>query len=349
MAWLLTGGAGYIGSHIVQAFRAADREVVVFDDLSSGFREFVPADVPVHVGALEDPAAVAAALDAQPVDGVVHLGGLKYAGESVNVPLDFYRCNVEGTRVLLQELAARDVDRLVFSSSSATYGTMEGEIVTEDAPQRPESPYGESKLIGEWLIRDQAVARPTLRHTSLRYFNVVGSGPSIEQPDADGGRVSIVDHSPYNLFPLVFRALSRGVRPKVFGDDYPTPDGSCVRDYVDVADLAEAHVRAALLLEEGAALAAAYNVGRGEGVSVRQIVETILRVVGEEALGYDVAPRRGGDPAKIVGSARRIEQDFGWKPGRDLQQMVQGAWEAWNAPGAAEREAAQDARRAAAA
>jgi UDP-glucose 4-epimerase len=338
MAWLLTGGAGYIGAHIVAAFRAADREVVVFDDLSSGFREFVPEGVVLHEGRLEDPEAVAAALDAQPVEGVVHLAGLKYAGESVNVPLDFYRANVEGTRVLLEAMAARDVDRLVFSSSSATYGTMEGEIVTEDAPQRPESPYGESKLIGEWLIRDQARARPTLRHTSLRYFNVVGSGPE-----------GIVDHSPYNLFPLVFRALSNGTRPKVFGDDYPTPDGSCVRDYVDVVDLAEAHLRAALLLEEEPVreLAPAYNVGRGEGTSVRQIVETILSVVGEEALGYDVAPRRGGDPARIVGSARLIERDFGWKPGRDLRTMVEGAWAAWNAPGTAEREAAQDARRVA--
>ncbi|MEV4419443.1 UDP-glucose 4-epimerase GalE [Patulibacter sp. NPDC049589] len=346
MAWLLTGGAGYIGSHIVQAFQAADREVVVLDDLSSGFREFVPTGVTLHEGKLEDAAAVAAALDAQPVDGVVHLGGLKYAGESVNVPLDFYRANVEGTRVLLRQMGLRGVDRLVFSSSSATYGTMEGEIVTEDAPQRPESPYGESKLIGEWLIRDQATAHPALKHTSLRYFNVVGSGPPRDEPASPNGVVSIVDHSPYNLFPLVFRALSRGDRPKVFGDDYPTPDGSCVRDYIDVVDLAEAHVRAALLLEEGKQLAPAYNVGRGEGVSVRQIVETILAVVGEEALGYDVAPRRGGDPAKIVGSARLIERDFGWKPARDLRTMVEGAWEAWNAPGTAEREAAQDTRRA---
>jgi UDP-glucose 4-epimerase len=335
MAWLLTGGAGYIGAHIVEAFRTAGRDVVVFDDLSSGFREFVPEDVVVHEGRVEDPAAVAAALDTQPVDGVIHLAGLKYAGESVHVPLDFYRANVEGTRVLLEAMAARDVDRLVFSSSSATYGTMEGEIVTEDAPQRPESPYGESKLIGEWLIRDQARARPALRHTSLRYFNVVGSGSD-----------RIADHSPYNLFPLVFRALSRGDRPKVFGDDYPTPDGSCVRDYVDVADLAEAHLRAAILLEEGRELARSYNVGRGEGVSVRQIVETVLAVVGEEALGYDVAPRRGGDPARIVGSARRIDQDFGWKPGRDLRTMVEGAWSAWNTPEAREREARQDAARA---
>lgn len=338
MPWLLTGGAGYIGAHIVQAFRAAGREVVVLDDLSSGFREFLPDDVVLHEGRVEDPAAVAAALDAQPLDGVVHLAGLKYAGESVNVPLDFYRANVEGTRVLLRQMAERDIDRLVFSSSSATYGTMEGEIVTEDAPQRPESPYGESKLIGEWLIRDQARARPSLRHTSLRYFNVVGS--SAREP------VPIVDHSPYNLFPLVFRALSAGRQPKVFGDDYPTPDGSCVRDYVDVVDLAEAHLRAAVLLEEGRELAPAYNVGRGEGVSVRQIIEAILAQVDEQALGYEVVPRRPGDPAKIVGSARRIEQDFDWKPGRGLAEMVEGAWSAWNAAGTAEREAAQDARRA---
>ncbi len=339
MAWLLTGGAGYIGSHIVQAFLAQGREVVVLDDLSSGFREFVPEGVTLHEGRVEDPAAVAAALDAQPVEGVVHLAGLKYAGESVYVPLDFYRANVEGTRVLLDALAQRAIDRLVFSSSSATYGTIDGEIVDEDGAQRPESPYGESKLIGEWLIRDQARARPSLRHTSLRYFNVVGSGPAT----ADG--VSLVDHSPYNLFPLVFRALSADRRPKVFGGDYPTDDGSCIRDYVDVVDLAEAHVRAALLLEEGRELAPAYNVGRGEGVSVRGIVETILAVVEREDLGYDVVERRPGDPARVVGDATRIERDFGWKPGRDLEQMVRGAWTAWTAPGAAEREAAQGAAR----
>lgn len=341
MTWLLTGGAGYIGSHIVRAFRAAGREVVVLDDLSSGFRAFVPDDVVLHEGRLEDPVAVAAALDAQPLDGVIHLGGLKYAGESVHVPLDFYRANVEGTRVLLEAMAAREIDRLVFSSSSATYGTAESEIVDEDEPQRPESPYGESKLIGEWLIRDQARARPSLRHTSLRYFNVVGSGPV-----QDG--VALVDHSPYNLFPLVFRALAAGRRPKLFGDDYPTPDGSCIRDYVDVADLAEAHLRAAVLLDDGIELERAYNVGRGEGVSVRQILDAILGQVATAGVdGYDVVPRRAGDPARIVGSAARIERDFGWKPSLDLAAMVAGAWAAWNAPGTAEREAAQDARRAA--
>jgi UDP-glucose 4-epimerase len=346
MAWLLTGGAGYIGSHIVQAFLAADREVVVLDDLSSGFREFVPEAVVVHEGRVEDAAAVARALDAQPVEGVIHLAGLKYAGESVNVPLDFYRANVEGTRVLLEQMAERGIDRLVFSSSSATYGTMEGEIVTEDSPQRPESPYGESKLIGEWLIRDQARARPSLKHTSLRYFNVVGSGPVRPEPRNEHGVVAIVDHSPYNLFPLVFRALSRGVKPKVFGDDYPTPDGTCIRDYVHVVDLAEAHLRAAILLDDGEDLGPAYNVGTGGGSSVRQIVEEILAAVDEQALGYEVVPRRGGDPSKVVGSVRGIERDFGWKPARSLREMVESAWEAWNAPGAAEREAAQDARRA---
>ncbi|MGE4427510.1 MAG: UDP-glucose 4-epimerase GalE [Solirubrobacteraceae bacterium] len=345
MPWLLTGGAGYIGAHIVRAFLAADREVVVLDDLSSGFRDFVPDGVVLHEGRVEDPVAVAAALDAQPVDGVIHLAGLKYAGESVNVPLEFYRANVEGTRVLLEQMAARDIDRLVFSSSSATYGTAEAEIVDEDAPQRPESPYGESKLIGEWLIRDQARARPQLRHTSLRYFNVVGAG------DVRDGTSAIVDHSPYNLFPLVFRALSQDppVRPKVFGDDYPTPDGSCIRDYVDVVDLAEAHLRAALLLERDPQahppLEPAYNVGRGEGVSVRQIVERIVARVAGPVDGYDVAPRRPGDPARIVGSAARIDRDFGWRPARDLDAMVDGAWAAWNAPGSAEREAAQAAAR----
>ena len=199
MTWLVTGGAGYIGAHVARCFLESGRGVVVLDDLSSGHRSFVPARARFVEGSVVDPAAVDTALtgpDGAPVSGVVHLAGFKYAGVSVQRPLHTYEQNVTAVQVLLARMAAAGVGNLVFSSSAATFGTPDVDLVTENTPTRPESPYGETKLIGEWLIRD--VARVTdLRHTALRYFNVVGSG----YPD-------IVDTSPHNLFPLVLKALT---------------------------------------------------------------------------------------------------------------------------------------------
>ena len=223
------------------------RDVVVLDDLSSGHREFVPDGVPLVEGSVVDPSAVEEALTGgkvaggATVTGVVHLAGFKYAGVSVQRPLHTYEQNVTGMQVLLGRMLDLGVTNLVFSSSAATFGTPDVDLVTEQTPTHPESPYGESKLVGEWLIRDVAADRG-LRHTSLRYFNVVGSGYD-----------DLYDTSPHNLFPLVLKALTEGGTPKVFGTDYPTPDGSCVRDYVHVQDLALAHVAAADRLERGRA------------------------------------------------------------------------------------------------
>lgn len=316
MTWLLTGGAGYIGGHIVRAFREAGMDLVVLDDLSTGFRGHVPADVPFVEGSVTDPQAVARALD-HGVTGVVHLAGLKYAGMSVERPLMFFRENVTGMQVLLEAVAERGIDRFVFSSSASWYGTPPVELVDEDEPPRPESPYGQSKVIGEWLLRDLAAVTPGLRHTSLRYFNVVGSGTP-----------EIADHSPFNLFPRVMRALSAGERPVVFGTDYPTPDGSCVRDYVHVVDLADAHLVAARRLDEGLPTAPAYNVGRGEGSSVLEVLGAIRRVTGIDR-EPEVRERRPGDPARIVGAVDRIAADFGWRARYDLDDMIESAWEAW--------------------
>ena len=191
------------------------------------------------------------------------------------------------------------------------------DIVGEDAEPRPESPYGQSKVIGEWLLRDVAAVNPELRHCSLRYFNVVGSGPP-----------ELADHSPHNLFPKVFRALSQGEPPKVFGTDYDTPDGSCVRDYIHVVDLADAHVAVAKHLEAGKPAAPAYNVGRGEGSSVLEVVDAILRITGTDA-EPDLRPRRPGDPARIVGAVDLIAADLGWHARYDLEDMVSSAWTAW--------------------
>jgi UDP-glucose 4-epimerase len=319
MRWCVTGGAGYIGSHVVRALRDAGREVVVLDDLSSGHRGFVHDDVPFVEGSVVDPAAVDAALGAgsgDPVTGVVHLAGFKYAGVSVERPLHTYTQNVTGMQVLLDRMLAAGVGRLVFSSSAATFGTPDVDLVTEDTPTRPESPYGESKLIGEWLVRD--VARVTgLTHTSLRYFNVVGSG----HPD-------LYDTSPHNLFPLVLKALTEGRTPRVNGTDYPTPDGSCVRDYVHVQDLALAHVAAATALEEGRALRPVYNLGSGEGLSVLQIMDAVRRVTG---IGFapEIHDRRPGDPARIVATGEAAARDLGWANRHDVDAMVASAWEAW--------------------
>jgi UDP-glucose 4-epimerase len=203
----------------------------------------------------------------------------------------------------------------VFSSSAAVYGTPPTEIVTEDTPKSPESPYGESKLIGEWLLRDMGIAE-NFRYTALRYFNVVGSGD-----------VSLYDTSPHNLFPLVFEALVAGKTPRINGDDYPTPDGTAVRDYIHVADLASSHVAAAQRLDAGQILEPAYNLGSGDGVSVREIMTTIAEVTGIP-FTPEIAPRRAGDPARIVTSGELAARDIDWVMRHTLRDMVASAWEA---------------------
>ncbi len=322
MTWVVTGGAGYIGAHVVRALRESGRDVVVLDDLSSGHRAFVPEGVPFVEGSVADPSAVEEALTAgkvagdAAVSGVVHLAAFKYAGVSVQRPLHTYEQNVTGMQVLLARMVDLGVHHLVFSSSAATYGTPDVELVTEETATRPESPYGESKLVGEWLIRDVARISPLL-HTSLRYFNVVGSGAE-----------DLYDTSPHNLFPLVLKALTEGRTPMVLGTDYPTPDGSTVRDYVHVQDLALAHVAAAARMERGEPLEPVYNLGSGDGVSVLQIMDAIRRVTG---IDFEPVrqPRRAGDPARIVASGELATRDLGWQMRHDLDDMVASAWRAW--------------------
>jgi UDP-glucose 4-epimerase len=321
MSWLVTGGAGYIGAHVVRAFEEVDLEAVVIDDLSSGHREFVGPDTPFVEGTVLDTDLVTRTCKEHGVEGVVHLAGFKYAGVSVQRPLHTYTQNVTGTVNLLDAMAQAGVDNMVFSSSAATFGTPDTEIVTEDNDTFPESPYGESKLIGEWLIRDQGIATG-LRHTSLRYFNVVGSGSD-----------NLYDSSPHNLFPLVFEALLAGRTPRINGDDYRTPDGTCVRDYVHVADLATAHVVAARRLASGDALEPVYNLGSGQGVSVRQIMDTVREVTGID-FTPEIGPRRPGDPDRIVASGELASRDLDWAMRHDLRDMVASAWSARRAAGA---------------
>ncbi|WP_405831405.1 UDP-glucose 4-epimerase GalE [Streptomyces sp. NBC_01176] len=319
MTWLITGGAGYIGAHVVRAMRDAGEQAVVYDDLSTGIAERVPAGVPLVVGSTLDAGLLARTLTEHAVTGVVHLAAKKQVGESVDLPLHYYRENVEGLRVLLEAVTAASARSFVFSSSAAVYGmpsTAAGDLVTEETPCVPMSPYGETKLAGEWLVR--ATGRATgLSTASLRYFNVAGAATP-----------ELADVGVFNLVPMVFEKLTQNAPPRVFGDDYPTPDGTCVRDYIHVVDLAEAHVAAARALDASPGRDLTLNIGRGEGVSVREMIDLI-----NAATGYDrppvTAPRRPGDPARVVASADRIRGELGWKARYDVQDMITSAWAGW--------------------
>ena len=290
-------------------------KAVIIDSLSSGFADFVPEGVPLVTGSILDGDLLRDTLVEHGVTGVIHVAGYKYAGVSVQRPLHTYEQNVTGTAVLLRAMQDTGVDRIVFSSSAAVFGTPDTDLVTEETPKNPQSPYGESKLIGEWLLRDQAVATG-LRHTSLRYFNVVGSGVP-----------NIYDASPHNLFPLVFTALADGRTPKIFGNDYPTPDGTNVRDYIHVADLAISHVAAARRLDAGESIEASYNLGSGDGVSVAEIMTAVAKVTGID-FEPQISPRRAGDPARIVATGELAARDLDWVMRHSLDEMVESAWKA---------------------
>ncbi|WP_328871777.1 UDP-glucose 4-epimerase GalE [Streptomyces sp. NBC_00287] len=316
MTWLITGGAGYIGAHVVRAMSEAGERTVVYDDLSTGISERVPDDVPLVVGSTLDAEQVMRALVDHGITGVVHLAAKKQVGESVEQPLRYYRENVEGLRVLLDAVVSAGVPSFVFSSSAAVYGMPDVELVTEETPCAPLSPYGETKLAGEWLVR--ATARATgLSTASLRYFNVAGSATP-----------ELADVGVFNLIPMVFEKLTANEPPRIFGDDYPTPDGTCVRDYIHVVDLAEAHVAAARALRSSPGRDLTLNIGRGEGVSVREMIDRINALT-----GYDrpptTTPRRPGDPARVVASSDRAATELGWKAKHDVQDMITSAWEGW--------------------
>ncbi|MEU5089780.1 UDP-glucose 4-epimerase GalE [Streptomyces sp. NPDC021356] len=316
MTWLITGGAGYIGAHVVRAMTEAGEQAVVYDDLSTGIAERVPDGVPLVVGSTLDGERVARTLTEHGITGVIHLAAKKQVGESVELPLQYYRENVEGLRVLLEAVTAAGVGAFVFSSSAAVYGMPDVDLVTEETPCAPMSPYGETKLAGEWLVR--ATGRATgLSTASLRYFNVAGAAAP-----------ELADTGVYNIVPMVFEKLTENAPPRIFGDDYATPDGTCIRDYIHVVDLAEAHVATARALRAAPGLDLTLNIGRGEGVSVREMIDTINSVTGHHRVPT-VTPRRPGDPARVVASADRITAELGWKAKHDVHDMITSAWAGW--------------------
>ncbi len=248
----------------------------------------------------------------------MHVAGKKQVGESVERPLHYYRENVTGLETLLESMVAAGVGRLVFSSSAAVYGMPDVDLVTEETPCAPMSPYGETKLIGEWLIHATARAHG-LRCASLRYFNVAGAA----SPE-------LADDGVSNLVPMVFERLETGGSPRIFGDDYATPDGTCIRDYVHVEDIASAHLAAAHRLEgaePGTDLV--LNIGRGEGSSVREMVDRILAVTGRGGVAPEVTARRAGDPARVVAGAQRIRAELGWSARYGIDEMIESAWQGW--------------------
>src|SRR3954465_14257254 len=267
MAWLVTGGAGDIGAHGVSAMLGAGERVVVLDDLSSGDPGRIPG-VPLVRGSVLDRVLVDQVLAEHAVTGVVHIAGKKQVEESVRRPLHYYRENVEGLRTLLEAAPVTGVQSFVFSSSAAVYGEPDVDLVREDFPCRPINPYGQTKLVGERMAADVAQATG-LRYAHLRYFNVVGAA-----------RPELADRGATNLVPMVFRRLDDRQAPLIFGDAFPPPDGPCVRDFVHVADIATAHVAAARALGEGSVRALTANIGRGEGVSVREMISAIPEVTG---------------------------------------------------------------------
>jgi len=315
MTWLVTGGAGYIGAHVVRALLGSGETVVVLDDLSTGQQDRVDPAAAFVQGSVLDRGLVRRALREHEVTGVVHIAAKKQVGESMADPLLYYRENVEGLIALAESCQAKGVDRFVFSSSAATYGLPDVELVDEDTPGMPLSPYGESKLIGEWLLRHCERAYG-LRTMNLRYFNVAGAATP-----------ELGDTGVFNLIPMVFERLQAGARPRVFGDDYDTPDGTCVRDYVHVADIADAHLVAAQALDGGSA-GATYNIGRGEGSSVLDVLAVVGEVTGLDSTP-EVVERRPGDPARIVASVERIRAELGFTAQHDLRSMVESAWAGW--------------------
>ena len=320
MTTLVTGGTGYIGSHVVRLLQARGRKVIVLDDVVTGNARRI-GDVPlvrVDLASSEAAGVLDEVIRTHNVREVVHFAGRKQVLESVQRPSWYYWQNVGSLANVLLAMERNDVSRIVFSSSAAVYGNAESASLTESSPTAPMNPYGMTKLIGERMLTDAAAASG-LAAVSLRYFNVAGAG----WPD-------LGDRAVLNLVPMVFERLDAGESPLIFGDDYATGDGTCVRDYVHVLDLADAHVAVLDKLAAGEVRHPVFNVGTGKGTSVREVIETAIRVSGARCTPT-VRERRAGDPDSVIASTQLIESEIGWRHKLGVEEIVTSAWQSWDA------------------
>ena len=314
MKVLITGGAGYIGGTVSRMLLAQGHQVTIFDNFCHSRKSAVPPGATLVEGSLADRSLVESTLAAGPYDGVMHFAALIEAGESMKFPELYFRNNTAGTLALLEAMLATGHDKLVFSSTAACYGEPERSPILEDARLAPTNPYGESKLLSEQMMRWQSQAHG-LRFAALRYFNVAGAIEGYGE-----------NHEPEShLIPLILDvALGRRQNIKIFGQDYPTPDGTCVRDYIHVQDLADAHVLALQALDQHPHLI--YNIGNGQGFTVLQVVESVRRITGRP-IPVELHPRRPGDPAILVAGSDAIKRDLGWKPNfSSLDSIIESAW-----------------------
>lgn len=313
---LVTGGAGYIGSHVVKELLRRNFQPIVFDNLQTGHRG-AARDVQLIVGDLADQEKLRETFQAHPIDTVMHFAADCLVGESVQNPVKYFKNNVRNSLQLIEIMADYGVRKIVFSSSAAVYGEPKNIPIEEDHPCLPTNPYGETK----WIFEKALLAfhdAGQLNFISLRYFNAAG---------ADRGGEFGEDHSPEShLIPLVIKAALDGSSVPVFGTDYPTPDGTCIRDYIHVADLARAHILALKKLDQEK-ISGIYNLGNGGGFSVREVIETVRKISGKKIASVD-SPRRPGDPARLVASSKRIRKELGWTPEfPDLEAIVETAWQ----------------------
>lgn len=317
MTTLVIGGAGYIGSHVVRLLLERGESVVVVDDLSTGFAERTRgADlVQLDVTAPDAVDKLAFHLHASGADSVIHFAAHKQVGESVAKPELYWHDNIASLANVLAACAKAEVRDVVFSSSAAVYGMPDVDLVTEELPPAPINPYGATKYVGEWMLADAERAHD-MRTVALRYFNVAGTG----WPE-------LADTQVMNLVPIVLDALDKGKTPIVFGDDYDTPDGTCIRDYVHVVDLAEAHIAALDYLRGEDRPHRVFNVGSGTGSSVLEVIAALSRALGQEIVP-EIGQRRAGDPARLVCSTARIDETLGWSSTKSLDDIVASAVEA---------------------
>ena len=319
MTWLITGGAGYIGAHVVESTLASGREVVVLDDLSSGIAARLSDKAHLFQTSLQDVSGINRVFEDTDISGVVHLAAKKRVGESVERPEYYWQENVVGLQNLMGAMKRHGVRNFVFSSSAAVYGqpdVLPGTLITEQTPCSPINPYGATKLEGELLSKAMAES-DGMKVVALRYFNAAGAG-----------RPELGDQFIFNLVPIVFDALDRGEQPNVFGNDYQTPDGSCIRDYVHVQDLADAHIAAMKFVEESDPGFTAINIGTGSGTSVYEVLEMIQDVTGI-SIEPIVGQRREGDPPALVADVSLAKEMLDWQSSRDLREIISSAWDAW--------------------